>query len=315
MMTRQAITKKWRIDEPHRNTDSTRPQRDGFSVLPFLPEGREEMKPLLVCFSVALVAVAAFGHDMFLVLPDHDFPEGSRITVALFNGTFDTSENTIDRERMIDVRVIDGANRGAHPSADQWRDEGKTSYLDFQSGPPGTYVVGVSTAPRMIELTAEEFNGYLAHDGVSDVLEARRRDGALDQSAAERYSKHVKTILQVGGSTTESYGHRLGYPVEIVPLANPGDLASGLTLDVLVLAEGEPVSGQLVYASYEGFHSHDDSGAHREAATLRTDEKGVARIELTRSGRWYVRLIRMLPSEDEGVDYESNWATLTFEVR
>jgi uncharacterized GH25 family protein len=81
-----------------------------------------------------------------------------------------------------------------------------------------------------------------------------------------------------------------------------------------VLAEGEPVADQLVYASYEGFHSHDETGSHREAATLRTDAKGVARIELTRSGRWYLRLIRMLPSDAEGVDYESNWATLTFEV-
>ena len=83
----------------------------------------------------------------------------------------------------------------------------------------------------------------------------------------------------------------------------------------LVLAEGEPVAGQLVYASYEGFHGHDESGSHRETAQLRTDEKGVARVELTLPGRWHVRLIRMLPSDEESVDYESNWATLTFEVR
>jgi uncharacterized GH25 family protein len=273
------------------------------------------MKRTLICVTVVLAAVAAFGHDLFLVVPDHDFPAGSPITVALFNGTFDTSENTIDRERMLDVTVVDDAGRVTHPSTEQWRDEGKVSYLDFQSGPPGTYVVGVSTAPRMIELTAEEFNEYLEHDGVLDVLEARRRDGTADRPAAERYSKHVKTILQVGGSATDSFGQRLGYPIEIVPQANPGELASGTTLEFLVLAEGEPVADQLVYASYEGFHSHDETGSHREAAKLRTDDEGVARVEISRSGRWYVRLIRMLPSNDEGVDYESNWATLTFEVR
>ena len=272
------------------------------------------MKRLLISVSLVFAAAVTFGHDMFLVLPGHHFPAGFPITIALYNGTFDTSENTIDRDRMLDVTVIDGANQPSHPSTDQWSDEGKVSSLVFQSGPLGTYVVGVSTAPRMIELTAEEFNEYLEHDGVMDVLDARRSDGTIDQPAAERYSKHVKTILQVGESTTDSYGHRLGYPIEIVPLANPGDLASGRTLEVLVLAEGKPVAGQLVYASYEGFHSHEDTGSHREAATLRTDEKGVARVELTRSGRWYVRLIRMLPSNEEGVDYESIWATLTFEV-
>lgn len=273
------------------------------------------MRTLLICVTAVLVTMVAFGHDMFLVVPDHDFPQGSPITIALYNGTFDTSENTIDRERMLDVTVIDGAGQKTNPSAAQWREEGMVTFLDFQSGPPGTYVVGVSTAPRMIELTAEEFNDYLEHDGVLDVLEARRSEGIADRPAAERYSKHVKTILQVGESTTDSYGHRLGYPIEIVPLANPGALSVGSTLEALVLADGKPVAGQLVYASYEGFHSHDDTGTHREAATLRTDNEGVVRVELTRSGRWYLRLIRMLPSDDEGVDYESNWATLTFEVQ
>ncbi len=272
------------------------------------------MKRLLICIPIVLAAVAAAGHDMFLVLPAHHFPAGSPITIALFNGTFDASENTIDRERMLDVTVVDGAGRATHPSTEQWRDVNKVSYLDFQSELPGTYVVGVSTSPRMIELTAEEFNDYLEHDGVIDVLDARRREGTADRPAAERYSKHVKTILQVGESTTDSFGHRLGYPIEIVPLANPGDLAPGGILEFLVLAGGEPAAGQLVYASYQGFHSHDETGLHREAATLRTDAEGVASVELTRSGRWYLRLIRMLPSGDEGVDYESNWATLTFEV-
>jgi uncharacterized GH25 family protein len=272
------------------------------------------MRRILICVAVILVAGTAFGHDLFLVMPDHFFPEGAPVSVALYNGTFNSSENTIDRERMLDVTVIDGANQATHPSPEQWRDQEKMTFLDFQSGPPGTYVVGVSTAPRMIELTADEFNEYLEHDGVVDVLEARSKNGTSDQPAAERYSKHVKTILQVGESATDSYGHRFGYPIEIVPMANPGDLIAGQTLEVLVLAEGEPVADQLVYASFPGFHSHDDNDSHREAASVRTDEQGVARIVLTRPGRWYVRLIRMLPSDEEGVDYESNWATLTFEV-
>ena len=272
------------------------------------------MKALTIVLSVLLSAASVAGHDLFLIVPDHDFPVGSPITVALYNGTFDTSENTISRDRMLDVTVVDGRGQETRPATDQWRDEETVTLLDFQSGPPGTYVVGVSTAPRMIELTADEFNDYLEHDGVVDVLETRRRDGTADRPAAERYSKHVKTILQVGGSTSDPFSHRFGYPIEIVPLTNPGVLEAGGVLDFLVLADGEPVAGQLVYASYEGFHGHDDSGAHREAAKLETDEKGRASVQITRSGRWYLRLIRMLASDDEGVDYESNWTTLTFEV-
>ena len=48
-------------------------------------------------------------------------------------------------------------------------------------------------------------------------------------------------------------------------------------------------------------------------ATL-TDAEGVMLFELTHAGRWYLRLIHMVEVDEEGVDYESNWATLTFEV-
>jgi len=215
---------------------------------------------------------------------------------------------------MLDVTVVDSEGRATHPSTDHWWDEGPVTYLDFDSGAPGTCVVGVSIAPRLIELTADEFNEYLEHDGVLDTLEARRRQGIADRGVVERYSKHVKTVIQVGGSHTDAYDHRFGYPVEIVPLANPAGLAAGHTLEVLVLADGKPLAGQLAYASYSGFHYHDGHGPHREAATVRTDNEGVARIDITRRGRWYVRLIHMVPVDEEGVDYESNWATLTFEV-
>ena len=43
--------------------------------------------------------------------------------------------------------------------------------------------------------------------------------------------------------------------------------------------------------------------------------RGIFSFEISHQGRWYVRLIRMVPVPEEGVDYESNWATLTFDVR
>lgn len=263
---------------------------------------------------LVLLVGSALAHDMFLIVPDHDVAAGVEIGVSLYNGTFDKSENTIDRDRMIDVTVVDGAGVALHPGADAWADEGATSVLTIATGPPGTLLVGVSTGPRMIELSAEDFNEYLKHDGVLDVLEARTRSGSLDQSANERYSKHVKTLLRVGGESSDTWMHRLGYPVEIVPLVDPAGLAAGDTLEALVLADGEPLAGQLVYASHEGYHSHEDDGTHQEAVRTRTDDDGVVRVEISQPGRWYLRLIHMTTSAEEGVDYISNWATLTFEV-
>ena len=57
-----------------------------------------------------------------------------------------------------------------------------------------------------------------------------------------------------------------------------------------------------------------DGGAVEERVA-RTDENGVVRLVVDGAGKWYVKFIHMVETEEEGVDYESNWATLTFEVK
>jgi len=272
------------------------------------------MKRLVVALSIALITPAAQAHDMFLVVEDHDLPVESEVTVALYNGTFDKSENSIGRDRMIDVSVVDGSGWVAHPGEGQWRDENDMSLLTFETGDAGTYLVGISTKARNIELGAEDFNEYLKHDGVLDVLAAREETRTLDRDATERYSKHVKTILKVGEPSGTSWQYRLGYPIEIVPASDPSKLCPGDSFEFLVLADGAPVAEQLVYASHAGFHGHSDDGSHAEAGSTRTDVAGVASVKIGTEGRWYLRLIRMLEVDEDDVDYESNWATLTFEV-
>lgn len=268
----------------------------------------------LLCVGLC-VAGPASGHDLFLELASHRLAPATATSVALVNGTFGRSENVITRDRMLDVSVVGPGDERAHPPEEDWRDEGVTSWLDFETGSPGTYVLGVSTAPRMIELAPEAFNKYLRHDGVLDVLEQRTRDGQLKEPARERYSKHVKAVVQVGDVVSGAYDEVLGYPIEIVPLRDPNRLAPGGTLPVRVLMDGAPLPSQLVYASFSGHHAHDESGGHVEAFSGRTDDDGVARISVDRPGRWYIRLIHMVEVPEPDVDYESQWATLTFEVR
>jgi len=47
----------------------------------------------------------------------------------------------------------------------------------------------------------------------------------------------------------------------------------------------------------------------------RSDTAGIARFVLNRAGKWYVKFIHMVPVSHDSVNYESKWATLTFEVR
>jgi hypothetical protein len=266
------------------------------------------------------------AHDMFLKLRSFFLEPNTPVTIALYNGTFEQSENVITRDRMIDVSVIGPGSERTQIDTTHWRDGWYETLLDLKPGDPGTYVLGVSTKARIIELAAKDFNEYLAHDGVMNVLEARKKNNELGKDARELYSKHVKTIFQVGEKRSESYKTKLGYPIEIVPLQNPYSLAEGDVLEVLILRDGKPVANQLVYASYAGHHEHveaqeedaeehDDAAAHGEAVKTGTDASGVAKIKLEAGGHWYIRLINMVESDKENVDYESSWATLTFEVK
>ncbi|MDZ7359846.1 MAG: DUF4198 domain-containing protein [candidate division KSB1 bacterium] len=272
-------------------------------------------KGLLAGLGVLTSVAALFAHDLFLKLETFFLKPHSPITVALFNGTFDKSENVITRDRMIDVSILGPQSRRIHPDTSQWRESGNVTWLDFKTGEAGTYILGVSIKARMLELSAKDFNDYLEHDGVLDVLATRKEKNELDKPARESYSKHVKTIFQVGDTRSDAFKERLNYPIEIVPLQNPYLLKPGDVLDVLILRDGNPLSHQLVYASYAGHHQHDGTSGHFEAVKTRTNENGLAQIKLGKAGKWYIRLIHMVPSDKEGVDYESNWATLTFEIK
>ena len=271
-----------------------------------------------------VIVTAVSAHTMFLKLDSFFLEPNSTGTVQLINGDFDLSENVITRDRMLDVSVV-GPGGVTHPPESAWTDSAvfhwspdsvDTAILRFETGGPGTYLVGVSTAPRVITLTAEEFHDYLVHDGLLDTIEEREAAGTAGDEATERYSKHVKAVVQVGGARSREWATALGYPAEFIPLQNPYELSRGDQLRVRFLRAGEPVANQLVYASYEGYHSHDAAGEHVEAVTTRTNADGIATIPLNGRGRWYVRTIHMAETATEpDVDYESNWATLTFEVR
>ena len=164
------------------------------------------MKKFIVLWSVlVLTSSNLIAHDMFLKLRSYIVEPNTKVTLALYNGTFDKSENVITRDRMIDVSVVGPINQRNRINKNQWRDGWYESLLDLDLKSSGTHLIGVSTEARIIELSAEDFNGYLKHDGILDVLEARKKVVKINQPAKELYSKHVKTVIQVGAKRTESF--------------------------------------------------------------------------------------------------------------
>jgi uncharacterized GH25 family protein len=263
---------------------------------------------LSFAFLICLIASAA-AHDLFLKFDSFFVEPSAKTTVRLMNGYFNRSENAVARDRMRDVSVVTPSGDRVNPPASDWRDEKDSALLSLQTGGEGTYVAGVSTNPREITLKAAEFNDYLRHDGVPDTLAQRRRDKELGKPARERYSKHVKAIFQVGESRTGGFKTALGYPVEIIPQQNPYNLKIGNKLEVLCVKDGKPVANQFVMAGRE---------VNRRviaAPAVRSDANGIAQVRLAGGGKWFVKFIHMMKLKQADLDYESQWASLTFEIR
>jgi uncharacterized GH25 family protein len=268
------------------------------------------LRPLALTAALTLVIVAvAEAHDMFLK-PAFFFAEpGTDVLVRVLNGTFSQSENSIARPRVSDVSVVSPAGR-THLDTAAWSVVGDTSTFSVHTGAAGTYVLGVSTKASVIALEAKDFNAYLAEDGMPDVLAFRRKSGETDKPARERYSKHVKALIQVGSERSAAALTPLGYPAELVPLANPYALRVGDTLRVRTLIDGKSAARQYVL-----FGGRVASGASIAERSTRSDSGGVAHIPLRTAGVWYVKFIKMTRLVRDTVDYESKWATLTFQVR
>jgi uncharacterized GH25 family protein len=262
---------------------------------------------LVLIFTSALEA-----HDLFLKPENFFVSPNDSVRVSVLNGTFTSSEAAVSRDRLRDLVVV-GPEGAAHPGTDSWSQADKASRWKVAVGKSGTYALGASLLPRTIRLDAKEFNSYLEEDGLPDVLADRRARGELGKGAHERYSKHVKSLVQVGATRSQRVDATFGYPAELVALVNPYRLNVGGTLRVRALVDGKAVANQVVLAG-----GHSRSGEKIAERAVRTDKDGTARIRLRRAGVWYVKFINMKridPAAGDSVDYESKWATMTFAVR
>jgi uncharacterized GH25 family protein len=268
------------------------------------------MKRVLLALACVLIAASVVdAHDLFLKPFAFFVAPGSEARIRALNGTFERSENSVARNRLRDLSIV-GPSGVTHADTMAWSDAGDTSVFVFRTAAAGTYVVGASTLPRTLRLDAKAFNEYLASDGIPDVLEARRKSNELGKPSHERYSKHVKTLIQVGDTRTSGFDAVLGYPAELVPLDNPYAAKVGGVVRVRTLVDKRPTGNQLVVAG-----GRTPAGARLRVQNVRSGTDGVASIPIRAPGYWYIKFIHMVPVTSDSVTYESKWATLTFQIR
>ena len=269
------------------------------------------MKLKIVSFLLIamLVVLPVFGHDLFLKPESFFTKQGESVRLSVMNGTFLTSEGAVAFARLTDVSVVSPGGQRSNPKEGDFTKNETTAFLSVATPEAGNYVVGLSTNWRENGLAAKEFNEYLTLEGIPDVLDNRKRDKELDKDARYRYSKYVKTIIQAGEKQTDEYKAVLGYAVEMIPQQNPYRSKKGGSIDVLCLKDGKPLVGQTVLVGYEA------AGKLAAEKALKSDAEGMIKIKLDNVGKWYAKFINMVKVDDPKVNYESKWATLTFEIK
>lgn len=175
-------------------------------------------------------------------------------------------------------------------------------------GQPGSQIIALDTQPVANELPAEAFNAYLREDGLEHVITQREASGQSAAPGRERYRRHVKTLLNVGGKTDKVFGLRTGQTLEIVPLKNPQRLKAGDALPVEVLFKGAPLPGALVKL-------WSRRGEQFDMLTTRTDASGKSTTTLPWTGTWMVSVVHMVPNPDgQGQEWDSHWGNFTFSL-
>lgn len=190
---------------------------------------------------------------------------------------------------------------------------GDLVWARFEPTDDGGALLAYESDFARIELPAEQFEVYLALEGL-DGPRAARRARHVTGPGRERYRRCAKTWLS-GNADARALG-AVGLPLELVPLSVPGTRAR---LSVRLLDHGRPLEHALVKA----WRSPLDPGGmprdpeQRDSVAVawqgRTDARGEVELPVDEPGEWLVSAVNMVPSTDPAAaDWESTWASLTF---
>jgi len=260
--------------------------------------------------SVAVAVIigrAAVAHDLYLMPERFRISVGETVAVALHNGdAFPESEASVAVGRLRDTVVRTREKTGPILNL---RVEGNRTLGSFVVPGSGAVLLTARTVPNLIELEPDQASKYLAEEGLVEALEWRAEHGESSRPSRERYSKYIKSLL-LAGAPNEFYGTVTGLLIEIIPEKDPFRLNPGDSLPVRVLFRGVPAANLQLEAAW--------AGATDKAVRVvgRTDAGGHVSVPLSKAGKWRLHTVKMERcAEPKAADWESFWASLTFEIR
>jgi uncharacterized GH25 family protein len=166
---------------------------------------------------------------------------------------------------------------------------------------PGGYIVAFESKQTLANMPAAEFSAYLKEKGLEQILKLREHRGESQRGARDAYSRHAKALIRVGESQEALVDRAIGLRLELIAGPEHPDGQRNFQLRY----EGKPLANALVTATLLGGAASD--------LHARTDKQGRATFSLQAAGAWRIAAVHMIQARAASADWESLWASLTFE--
>ncbi len=268
---------------------------------------------IIASLTVLILTSLTFAHDFWVVPSRFIIAPGATVSVALNTGDqFPVSDSAVKSER---IELASLVTAGGSTPFMSYRTEGKSTMVDVAAPrQDGGAIVEVVLKPLATKQPRASFDDFVKHEGLDAVSALLAREPQRRAEERRTYAKYAKTLVRIGTGKGAAavYREPLGHRLEIVPEADPYSLKTGEMLPLRLYFDGRPLAGARVVMG-----STDTATATQSKLPgVRTDAEGSARLPLDKKGGvHYIHTLHMIPATGADVEWESFWATLTFEAR
>ena len=257
---------------------------------------------VLICW----LSAAVFAHEYWFEPEKFILQPNEKTAVHLYVGdglVKDREERTYQAEKTTAFNLY---SAGQTIDLKSSMTEGAMPIYNFSAAKAGNYLLGMERNWSYIKIEPEKFEDYLREDGMEYIIGERAKLGENAKAGRERYSRFIKSLIQVGGRNDKTYKKKIGLKLEIVPLENPYSKKVGDDLNFQVFFDGKPLAERTVFA--------DNRTSQTQKMT--TDKNGKVTMKIDKSGLWLVRLVNMrrCAADCGEADWESFWAAFSFQA-
>jgi uncharacterized GH25 family protein len=237
------------------------------------------------------------AHYTFIMPEKFRVASGAEVNIG-FHASDSFPESTQLPKRLENVQLHTSTGATALPA---FRVDGLRQLSTIK--PVNGYSIITAINPAKTEnMKPASFTDYLKEESLTHVIEARAKAGETDTPGREKYSMYLKSIV-LAGQPNDGYKKVVGLPIELVPEKDPYQIKKGESLPVRVLFKGAPAKNLEIFATSAG----------KAKNVGKTDNNGRINVPVT-TGTWRLHTILMERVTLPDADWESFWATITFEI-